>query len=30
MERLSSLKEGMTVPITVERDGKVLTLSVTF
>ena len=30
MDRLSSLKEGMTVPITVERDGKVLTLSVTF
>ncbi len=30
MDRLSSLKKDMTVPITVERDGKVLTLSVTF
>ena len=30
MERLSELKTGITVPITVERKGKKITLSVSF
>ena len=30
MERLSNLEKGMTVPIKIMRNGKLITLSVTF
>jgi hypothetical protein len=30
MDRLSKLEIGMTVPITIEREGKILTLSISF
>jgi len=30
MDRLGELKKGMIVPVGVERNGKTLTLSVTF
>ncbi len=30
MDRLGELKKGMTVPVTIERDGELLNLEVTF
>ena len=30
MDRLGELKEGMTVPLVIERDGKSITVDVSF
>ena len=30
MDRLGELKKGMTVPVTIDRDGELLNLKVTF